>query len=83
MNEFELIAALTSELATGEGVVVGPGDDCAVVDGDGDREILLKTDAVVEGVHFERETDSRLVGRKALARCLSDIAAMGEAPGMH
>ena len=80
MNEFELIAALTSELATGEGVVVGPGDDCAVVDGDGDREILLKTDAVVEGVHFERETDSRLVGRKALARCLSDIAAMGGSP---
>jgi len=46
----------------------------------GDRWLLFKTDAVVEGVHFTAETPAHLVGRKALARCLSDIAAMAGDP---
>ena len=81
MNEFELIAHLTKSLPTNESVVAGVGDDCAVLDlGVPDKLILFKTDAVVEGVHFTRETPPEKIGRKALARCLSDIAAMAGTP---
>ncbi len=81
MNEFELIAHLTQSLPTNENVVVGAGDDCAVLDlGAPDCLILFKTDAVVEGFHFTRETPPEKIGRKALARGLSDIAAMAGTP---
>ncbi|HEY2329181.1 MAG TPA: thiamine-phosphate kinase [Verrucomicrobiae bacterium] len=81
MNEFELIARLTKSLPTNKTVVTGAGDDCAVLDlGVPEKLILFKTDAVVEGVHFTRETPPEKIGRKALARCLSDIAAMAGTP---
>ena len=81
MNEFELIARLTRTLPTNDAVVVGAGDDCAVLDvGMGDRLMLFKTDAVVEGVHFSSDTPPDKIGHKALARCLSDIAAMAGTP---
>ena len=81
MNEFELIARLTQSLPTNEAVVVGAGDDCAVLDfGLRDKWLLFKTDAVVEGVHFTPDTPPGKIGRKALARCLSDIAAMAGTP---
>jgi thiamine-monophosphate kinase len=60
-------------------VSVGVGDDCAVLRGK-ERSLLLKTDAVVEGVHFARNAPPELIGRKALSRALSDIAAMGGKP---
>ncbi|HEU6447703.1 MAG TPA: thiamine-phosphate kinase [Verrucomicrobiae bacterium] len=81
MNEFELIARLAKSLPTNDNVVVGCGDDCAVLDlGAPDKLILFKTDAVVESVHFTKETPPEKIGRKALARCLSDIAAMAGTP---
>src|SRR5215207_3275846 len=81
MNELELIQRLTRSLPTNKSVVVGPGDDCAVLDfGLPDRLLLFKTDAVVEGVHFTRDTPPFKVGHKALARCLSDVAAMAGSP---
>lgn len=81
MNEFELIAQLTQTLPGNASVVTGAGDDCAVLDlGLPGRQLLFKTDAVVEGFHFTRETPPEKVGRKALARCLSDIAAMAGTP---
>ncbi|MEI6193590.1 MAG: thiamine-phosphate kinase [Verrucomicrobiota bacterium] len=81
MNEFELIAQLTRALPTNETVVSGAGDDCAVLDlGVPNQLILFKTDAVVEGFHFTRATPPEKIGRKALARCLSDIAAMAGTP---
>jgi thiamine-monophosphate kinase len=81
MNEFELISKLTKSLPTNENVVTGAGDDCAVLDlGAIDKLILFKTDAVVEGIHFTKETQPEKIGRKALARCLSDIAAMAGTP---
>ena len=81
MNEFELIARLTKALPANENVVVGAGDDCAVLDlGVPEKLILFKTDAVVEGIHFTQETPPEKIGRKALARCLSDIAAMAGTP---
>jgi thiamine-monophosphate kinase len=81
VNEFELIAKLTKSLPTNETVVAGAGDDCAVLDfGLADKLFLFKTDAVVEGVHFTSATPPEKIGRKALARCLSDIAAMAGTP---
>jgi thiamine-monophosphate kinase len=81
MNEFELIQRLTRSLPANESVVTGAGDDCAVLDlGVPDALILFKTDAVVEGIHFTRATPPEKIGRKALARCLSDIAAMAGTP---
>jgi thiamine-monophosphate kinase len=77
MNEFELIARLTRSLPTNKSVVVGAGDDCAVLDaGVPDKLFLFKTDAVVQGIHFAPETPPEKIGHKALARCLSDVAAM-------
>jgi len=81
MNEFELIARLTRSLPANQNVVVGAGDDCAVLDfGTPDKLLLFKTDAVVEGVHFTRDTPPEKIGHKALGRCLSDIAAMAGVP---
>jgi thiamine-monophosphate kinase len=81
VTEFELIRLLTRSLPANASVVVGAGDDCAVLDlGLGDRVILFKTDAVVEGIHFTRPTAPQKVGHKALARCLSDVAAMAGTP---
>ena len=81
MNEFELIERLTKSLPTNQSVVTGVGDDCAVLDiGAPDKLVLFKTDAVVEGCHFTKDTPPEKIGRKALARCLSDIAAMAGTP---
>ena len=81
MNEFELISRLTRSLPTNPSVVVGPGDDCAVLDvGLPDRLLLFKTDAVVESIHFTSETAPEKIGHKALGRCLSDVAAMAGTP---
>src|SRR5208282_4475426 len=81
MNEFELIVRLTKSLPTNQSVLVGAGDDCAVLDfGAPDKLLLFKTDAVVEGVHFTKDTPPERIGHKALGRCLSDIAAMAGTP---
>lgn len=80
MNEFELIAKLTPSLPANKNVLTGVGDDCAVLDFGGDKLFLFKTDAVVEGIHFTKETPPEKIGHKALARCLSDIAAMAGTP---
>lgn len=82
LDEDELVARLTAGLDDcGEGVVVGVGDDCAVMESaDPDIYELLKTDAVVAGVHFSAVDNSVAVGRKALWRAISDVAAMGGVP---
>ena len=81
LGEFGLIERLLSRLgATGEGVVVGPGDDAAAVRV-GDSTVLATADLLLEGVHFEIGLSSPAdVGWKALAVNLSDIAAMGGKP---
>ncbi len=81
MNELELIARLTSGLAGNPSVLVGAGDDCAVLRNPCPRHhLLFKTDAIVEGVHFTRTAAPEQIGHKALGRCLSDIAAMAGTP---
>src|SRR5438067_6896008 len=81
MSELELIQQLTRSLPGNDAVIAGAGDDCAVLDlkipG---HWLLFKTDAVVEGIHFTRADVPEKIGHKALARCLSDIAAMAGTP---
>ena len=81
MREFELIDRLTRSLHTNDSVLTGPGDDCAVLDMTiPDRLLLFKTDAIVQGVHFDATAPAEKVGHKALARCLSDVGAMAGTP---
>jgi len=81
VTESELIEAVKPLLPTNDFVVTGAGDDCAVLElGAPDTQTLFKTDAVVEGIHFTTEAAPERIGRKALARALSDIAAMGGTP---
>ncbi len=56
---------------------VGPGDDCAVVAHSPTMWQLLKTDAIVENIHFTSDENMTRVGWKAIARVVSDFAAMG------
>lgn len=76
-----MIEKLTRSLPTNKSVVTGSGDDCAVLDlGLPDKLLLFKTDAIVEGIHFKSDATPEKIGHKALARCLSDIAAMAGTP---
>jgi thiamine-monophosphate kinase len=80
VGEFGFLAGLLRVLPSGAGVVVGPGDDAAVVEVNGAR-LLLTTDAIVEGVHFRQGwMTPRQIGRKAYLVNASDIAAMGGRP---
>ncbi len=81
MGEFEWIAHIAKKAKLRPDVLEGIGDDTAVLDIPGSSKVwLLTVDHVVEGIHFEKGIDERWVGRKALARSLSDIAAMGGVP---
>jgi thiamine-monophosphate kinase len=81
LGEDAVVALLCKGLPLGPQVRAGAGDDCAVI-GDAEAEWwqLLKTDAVVEGVHFTAGQKAERVGWKALCRAISDIAAMGGIP---
>ena len=80
LGEFGLIERLVERLPQGEGVLVGPGDDAAVLAGTGQR-MLAAADLLVEGAHFDLAFSFHAdVGYKALAVNVSDIAAMGARP---
>ena len=81
LGEDQLLAQVFPRLNRNSQVVIGAGDDCAVVKFHGAKDwLLLKTDCVVEEVHFARETSARAVGWKAMMRALSDFAAMSGIP---
>lgn len=81
LTEDELLAAIGRVLSgAGPEVVVGPGDDAAVVR-PGSGELVITTDSMVEGVHFRRDLATpRDLGYKAIAVSVSDIAAMAGSP---
>ncbi len=80
-DEFELIARLTAGLPAGADVLVGPGDDAAVVRWAEGQDVVVTCDAQVEGRHFLPGTATpEELGARALAVNLSDIAAMGAVP---
>jgi thiamine-monophosphate kinase len=81
LTEDQLIAAINRVLSgAGHEVVVGPGDDAAVVS-PGSGELVLTTDSMIEGVHFRNElTTPRDLGYKSIAVNVSDVAAMAASP---
>ena len=81
MKEFELIKHFfTAQAVKRKDVLLGIGDDCAVVASTQNQDIVVTTDTLVAGVHFPLETLPRAIGHKAVAVNLSDIAAMGAKP---
>jgi thiamine-monophosphate kinase len=81
IGEDALIARLLKQVPiSGKGIIIGSGDDCAVTEYSKTHYELLKTDAVIEGVHFLPEENPTRVGWKAIARVISDFAAMGGRP---
>ena len=81
MKEFELIKHFfTQQAVKRKDVLLGIGDDCAVVASTDRQDIVVTTDTLVAGVHFPLETSPRAIGHKAVAVNLSDIAAMGAKP---
>lgn len=80
IGEDALIDRLTGLVPQDADPLTGPGDDCAVIDRGAPTLLLLKTDALVEHVHFLPSASARAVGWKAVARVVSDFAAMGGKP---
>jgi thiamine-monophosphate kinase len=79
-DEFQLIRWFTRPFLAGEGVLVGIGDDAAVLRPPPGHDLVATVDAVVEGVHFGGAFSPEDVGWKSLAVSLSDLAAMGARP---
>lgn len=81
LGEDRLLAQILPWLKRNSRVVAGAGDDCAVVKFRGAKEwLLLKSDCVVEGIHFVAGSTAGAVGWKAMMRALSDFAAMSGVP---
>lgn len=77
LGEFGLVDAITSRFAQGERVLIGPGDDAALV-AVPDRRVVVSTDLLVDTRHFRRDwADAVDIGHKAAAQNLSDVNAMG------
>lgn len=80
LGEFDIIRRYFAEQGPSrEDVVLGVGDDAAIVRAD-DTHLAIAVDALVEGVHFPEGTPARAVGHRVLAVNLSDLAAMGAVP---
>lgn len=80
MAEFDLIARIRQRVATRDDVVLGIGDDAAVLRMPAGRELVVAMDTLNAGVHFPAETAPADIGWKALAVNLSDLAAMAAEP---
>ncbi|MFI8482401.1 thiamine-phosphate kinase [Pseudomonas sp. NPDC078700] len=83
MGEFELISHYFAAAAcaqAGDGVALGIGDDCALLEVPAGEQLAVSTDTLVAGVHFPHNPDPYLLAQRALAVSVSDLAAMGAAP---
>jgi thiamine-monophosphate kinase len=80
MNELGIVEAIAEMATGGRGIVLGIGDDCAIYRPKPGEDLLFTTDQCIEGVHFNPGLAASAIGERALARSLSDIAAMGGTP---
>lgn len=84
MNEFDFIRRLRNQAGSRKHsarLLTGIGDDAAVVSQLANRDLIVTTDLLIEGVDFRRDAaPAHILGHKALAVSLSDIAAMGARP---
>jgi thiamine-monophosphate kinase len=81
VGEDELLSTLLRGLSVSRSVIAAAGDDCAVVESPGRKtSLVLKTDCVVEKIHFAPAADPILIGWKAMMRPLSDFAAISAVP---
>ncbi|WP_319782002.1 thiamine-phosphate kinase [Oceanisphaera sp. IT1-181] len=80
MNEFDIIKHYFTVASHRKDVIMGPGDDCALLQVPANTLLAVSTDTLVSGVHFFADMDPTALGHKALAVNLSDLAAMGADP---
>src|SRR5258708_21619959 len=80
-NEFDIIHTFFEKNTLARlDVILGIGDDAAIVTVPANHELVITTDTLISGVHFPVNTSAYDIGFKALAVNLSDLAAMGAAP---
>ena len=79
-SEFALIDLIKQRVKTRSDVVLGIGDDAALLSVPNDHHLVVSTDTLNSGVHFPEDTAPENIGYKSLAVNLSDLAAMGATP---
>lgn len=82
MNEFDIIRRFFANKITlvNEHIVIGPGDDCAILSLPENFQLCVSTDTFVEGIHFPLNANPSLIAARLMAANLSDLAAMGASP---
>ena len=80
MNELAIIEKIRRLARRGPRIALGIGDDCAIYRPRRGEDLLFKIDPMIEDIHFQRGQPPSILGQRALARNLSDIAAMGGTP---
>lgn len=83
MGEFELIRQFFTRPQAEQpeaGVVLGIGDDCALLTIEAGKQLAISVDTAVSGVHFPAEAPAELIAQRTLCSSLSDLAAMGAEP---
>jgi len=80
MTEFELIQKYFTDRQPRSDITLGIGDDCALLSPRSGMQLAISTDMLVEGRHFFKNADPRMLGHKSLAVNFSDLAAMGAEP---
>lgn len=80
IGEFSIIEKYFSNLGQSEGVSLGVGDDCAILEIPPDKQLVTTVDTLVEAIHFPSKSSPGDIAQRALRVNLSDIAAMGAEP---
>ena len=80
LGEFNLIEKYFTANDSGEGIALGIGDDCALINIPLNTSLAVTTDTLNEGIHFFKDTDPYLLGYKSLLVNVSDLAAMRAQP---
>lgn len=80
MGEFDLINRYFARASVSSDVLLGIGDDCAIVQPPEGRQLVMSIDTMVDGVHFPKGTSAERIGVRVMCAALSDLAAMGARP---